>query len=183
MNAEYEKLVGQKIRELRLARAENCGPINDNPVNLAERYAKELCGDFGNGTGGFCDWNLLLSEQGGPFHNRSAKSVAVAGVVFEDKSRGCHAPILYDNETKQLVYTPIYYYIGHFSKYIERGAVRIATTKYNENIHTCAFKNPDGKIVLVMFNVTGDEMQAVVRHNDVCTTVNLEAHSAATIMM
>ena len=162
---------------------ENCGPINDNPISLAERYAKELCGDFGNGTGGFCDWNLLLSELGGPFHNRSAKSVAVAGVVFEDKSRGCHAPILYDNETKQLVYTPIYYYIGHFSKYVERGAVRIATTKYNENIHTCAFKNPDGKIVLVMYNVSDNEMQAVVRHNDVCTTVNLEAHSAATIIM
>ena len=162
---------------------ENCGSISESHLSLAERYGKELCGNFGNGAGAYCDWNLLLSEQGGPFHNRSEKTVASAGMIFEDKSKGCHAPILYDNETKQLVYTPIYYYIGHFSKYVERGAKRIATTKYCEQIHTCAFKNPDGKIVLVMMNVSNNDMPAVVRYNDVCTTVNLEPHSIATVIM
>ena len=81
-----------------------------------------------------------LIGKGGPFHNRSEKSTACAGVVLEDKSAGCHAPVLYDTENKSVIYTPIYYYIGHFSKYICRGAKRVATTKYTKNIQAIAFK-------------------------------------------
>lgn len=165
-----------------LLSTEICGSINEDPLSLAERYGKELCGDFNNFTAGFCDWNLLLSDQGGPFHNRSEKSVACAGIVLEDKSCGCHAPVLYDTKSKELVFTPIYYYIGHFSKYIERGAKRIATTKYCEQIYTVAFKNPDGKRILILMNTADTELPAVVRHEGVCTNLTLEAHSIATVI-
>lgn len=173
------RLVRERFGKV-IVSTENCGLISEKPLSLAERYAKELCGDFGNGTGAYCDWNLLLSDQGGPFHNRNDKTTASAGIIFEDKSKGCHAPVLFDTDKKELVYTPIYYYIGHFSKYVERGAVRIATTKYTDNLQVCAFKNPDGKIVLVMYNVTDQELPAVIRHNDVCTQLDIEPHSAIT---
>ena len=122
----------------------------------------------------------MLSEKGGPFHNRSSSTTSVAGIIFEDKSRGCHAPIIYNTESKELIYTPIYYYIGHFSKFVERGAKRIATTKYNKNIKTIAFKNPDGKLVVIAMNPTEREMPAVIRHNDVCTKTIMEPHSIMT---
>ncbi len=179
---EGMRLVHERFGKALLS-TENCGKIDENPISLAERYGKELCGDFGNYTAAFCDWNLLLSEKGGPFHNRTEKSTACAGIVFEDKSNGCCAPILFDTERKELVFTPIYYYVGHFSKYVSRGAKRIATTKYNEAIHTVAFKNPDGSIVLVMMNTADKAMPAVVRHNDVCTKVSLEAHSIMTVII
>lgn len=163
-----------------LVSSEICGSINDDVVSLAERYGKELCGDFSNFTSAFCDWNLMLSDKGGPFHNRSEKSTACAGIVFEDKSSGCYAPVIYDTESKKLIYTPIYYYIGHFSKYVKRGAKRIATTKYDEKIHTVGFKNPDGSLALVMMNTADRPMPAVIRHNDVCTKITLEPHSIAT---
>ena len=136
--------------------------------------------DYGNGTGAYCDWNLLLSDQGGPFHNRNDKTTASAGIIFEDKSKGCHAPVLFDADKKELVYTPIYYYIGHFSKYVERGAVRIATTKYTDNLQVCAFKNPDSKIVLVVYNTCDNLLPLIIRHNDVCTQLDIEPHSAIT---
>lgn len=166
-----------------LISTENCGSIHDDVNYLAERYGLEIAGDFENFTNGFCDWNLMLSDKGGPFHNRSAASVAVAGIVMEDKSCGCYAPIIYDTEKKELVYTPIYYYIGHFSKYVQRGAVRVATTRYHRNIVTTAFKNPDGSIVLVMMNITERALPAVVRHNNVCTSVPLDPHSIVTVLL
>ena len=166
-----------------LISTENCGVIGDNVYRLAERYGKEIIGDFSNFTSALCDWNLLLSEKGGPFHNRSAETTAVAGVVFEDKSSGCYAPILFDTESKELVFTPIYYYIGHFSKYVHPGAKRIATTKYSEHIHVIAFKNPDNGLVLIMMNTADGALPAVVRHHDVCTSMELEPHSITTVRL
>ena len=166
-----------------LISSEICGGIYDDVNMLAERYGKELFGDFSNFTSAFCDWNLMLSDKGGPFHNRSEKSTACAGIVFEDKSSGCYAPVIYDTESKELVYTPIYYYIGHFSKYVLRGAKRVATTKYNENIHSIAFKNPDGKLVVIVMNTADKALPAVVRHNEVCTKIMMEAHSIVTVLI
>ncbi len=176
------RLVHERFQKV-LISSENCGTINVEAHELAESYGKELCGNFNNFTAAYCDWNLLLSEQGGPFHNRSEKSVAEAGLVREDKSCGCHAPVLYDTVKKQLIYTPIYYYIGHFSKYVRKGAVRVATTKYSEHVHVCAFKNPDGSLVAVIMNASGEDMPAVVRHNDVCTQIELAPHSIATVIL
>ena len=104
-------------------------------------------------------------------------------MVFEDKSSGCYAPILFDTDKKELVFTPIYYYIGHFSKYIHVGAKRIATTKYSEQIQVIAFKNPDQSIVLVMMNTDHQALPVVVRHQDVCTTITLQPQSIVTVMM
>ena len=166
-----------------LISTENCGNITADLMTLTERYAREICEDFNNYTAGFCDWNLLLSDKGGPFHNRSEKTVSCAGVVFEDKSAGCYAPVLYDTEKKELIYTPIYYYIGHFSKFVQRGAVRTATTKYDEKLFTIAFKNPDGSLVLVVLNTADRAMPVIVRHEDVCTELELEPHAIMTAIL
>lgn len=166
-----------------LISSEICGSIHEDPIYLAERYAEELFGDFANFTSAFCDWNLMLSDKGGPFHNRSEKSTACAGVVLEDKSAGCHAPVLYDTENKSVIYTPIYYYIGHFSKYICRGAKRVATTKYTKNIQAIAFKNPDGKLVVIVMNLADRQLPATIRHNDVNTRIMMEPHSIMTVLL
>ena len=72
---------------------------------------------------------------------------------------------------------PIYYYIGHFSKYIQKGAVRVASTKHEHRIHTVAFRNPDGTIVLVVMNPTDEEQPAIIRHNNTCTQAGLKPYS------
>ena len=166
-----------------LISSEICGSIHEDPIALAERYGKELVGDFSNFTTAFCDWNIMLSDKGGPYHNRNDKTVATAGVVYEDKSSGCHAPVLFDTESKSLIYTPIYYYIGHFSKYVYRGAKRVATTKYSDNLRAVAFKNPNGQIALIVMNVSQREMPVTVRHNDVCTRITIEPHSIVTVLI
>ncbi len=175
------RLVHEQFNKV-LISSEICGMIHEDPIGLAEKYAKEMCEDFNHFTSYFCDWNLLLDEQGGPFHNRNRKPQP-GQKIFEDKSRGCHAPILYNTQTKELQYTPIYYYIGHFSKFIQKGAVRVATTKHDLRLHTSAFRNPDGSLVLVVINPTNEQLPAIVRHNEVCTNAEMEPHSIMTVIL
>lgn len=179
---EAPRLVHERFGKV-LISSEICCPITTDDVDVAERYAMEIGEDFNNFTGAFCDWNLLLSHQGGPFHNRTEKTESVAGKVFEDKAHGCYAPVLYDTEKKQVAYTPAYYYIGHFSRFVKPGARRVATTKYSRDLMTCGFVNPDGEPVLVIMNPTPRQMPVTIRHNDICTCLEMEPHSILTALL
>jgi glucosylceramidase len=101
-----------------------------------ERYGRNIIGDFNNYSEGWIDWNLLLNEQGGPNHVENY----------------CEAPIMYNRQTKCLIYNNSYYYIGHFSRYIDIGAKRIKTQVSGENLHAVSFINNDGKRVVVVQN-------------------------------
>src|SRR6187431_2969202 len=76
---------------------------------LGERYGRSMINDFNNGMVGFTDWNILLDETGGPNH----------------VGNFCFSPVHGDTRSGKLIYTNAYYYIGHFSKYIQPGAKRI----------------------------------------------------------
>lgn len=101
-----------------------------------ERYGRNIIGDFNNWSRGWIDWNLVLNEIGGPNH------------VYNY----CEAPIMYDRNTEMLIYNNSYYYIGHFSKYIAVGARRLEISVTKEDVHAVAFRNPDGRIVVVAQN-------------------------------
>lgn len=158
---------------------EFCGPITEDVNELAEKYSVEICENFNNYEIASCDWNLLLDQNGGPYHNRTAKTNEA---LFENKNDGCYAPVLYDTEQKKLIVTPIYYYIGHFSKYIKRGAKRIATTKHHKDLYTCAFVNPDGDKVCVIINTSDKEQYATLRYNGGCTKNIMKPHSIITLL-
>lgn len=104
----------------------------------AERYGNSMINDFNSGTVGWTDWNILLNEFGGPNHVQNF----------------CFAPIHANIKTNELIYTPTYYYIGHFSKFIESKAKRISTTTSRSIIESTSFQNPNGDIVTVVMNKT-----------------------------
>lgn len=105
---------------------------------LGERYGTSMINDFNNGMTGFTDWNILLDETGGPNHVKNF----------------CFAPVHADTKTGQLIYTNAYYYIGHFSKFIEPGARRIASASSRSQLLTTAFLNPNGQRVVVVMNTS-----------------------------
>ena len=102
----------------------------------AERYGNSMINDFNSGTVGWTDWNILLDERGGPNH--------VANF--------CFAPVHADTKSNELIFTPTYYYIGHFSKFIHPGALRVSTTTSRTTIESTSFQNQDGNIVTVVMN-------------------------------
>jgi glucosylceramidase len=101
------------------------------------------------------NWNVALEPDGGPQSVECGKVVAgtcvsaptgsimSAPVVISDTAGGTHVS-----------YTREYYEMGHFSKFVQPGAVRIASTEL-DGIRNVAFENVDGTRVLVVHN-TGD---------------------------
>lgn len=57
-------------------------------------------------------------------------------------------------------------YFEHFSHYIQPGAVRIASTKFSEQVDAVAWKGPDETIVLIILNKSGENQPVVVRMDD-----------------
>ena len=104
----------------------------------AERYGNSMINDFNSGVVGWTDWNILLDERGGPNHVQNF----------------CFATIHDNTKTGELIYTPTYYYIGHFSKFIKPGALRVSTTTSRTTIESTSFQNENGSIVTVVMNKT-----------------------------
>ncbi len=131
-----------------------------------ERYGRNIIGDFNNWSRGWLDWNLVLNELGGPNH------------VYNY----CEAPIMYDRQKEALIYNNSYYYIGHFSKYIEVGAKRLETQVTKEDVYAVSFKNPNGDIVVVAQNEGWiAELALVVDGQGI--NINLPDHSITTFIL
>ena len=135
-------------------------------VKIGERYAHDMIGNFNNYMNSFLDWNLLLNEKGGPNH----------------VGNFCDSPIMLDTEKDEIQIHTSYYYIGHFSKYVKCGAVRIGSSKFGEEIETVSFKNPDGTIVTVVLNRTDSDVEFRFRLHGKVVLATAEAHSIATYL-
>ncbi|MEY2917876.1 MAG: hypothetical protein RIS73_1590 [Bacteroidota bacterium] len=134
------KLVNDAFPGKNLLFTEGCKELFDllkiYDWNLGEKYGANMIHDFNNGSVGFTDWNILLDETGGPNH----------------VGNFCFAPIHGNTKTGELIYTNEYYYIGHFSKFIQPGAKRIVSSASRSQLITTAFKNPDGTIAVIVMN-------------------------------
>ena len=146
--------------------AESFNASRYNAWSLGEEYGRSLINDYNNGMVGFTDWNILLDEKGGPNHVQNF----------------CFAPVHGDTKTGQLIYTNAYYYIGHFSKFIQPGAKRIAATASRSQLLTTAFRNEDGKTVVVVMNQGNAATTYYLWINGKAAEINAMPHSIATLI-
>jgi len=132
----------------------------------AERYGNSMINDFNSGVVGWTDWNILLDERGGPNHVQNF----------------CFAPIHADTKTGELTFTPTYYYIGHFSKFIKPGAFRVSTTSSRSSLESTSFKNKDGKIITVVMNKTDNTIGYKLIVGSSETFLTIRPHAMQTII-
>jgi len=125
-----------------------------------------MINDFNSGTVAWTDWNILLDEQGGPNH--------VANF--------CFAPVHANTKTGELTYLSSYYYIGHFSKFIQPGAKRIASSPSRSQLLSTAFLNPDGKVTTVVMNPTDKEASYWLWISNNAAEVKSLPHSIQTLV-
>jgi len=118
-------------------------------LHNAQMYAHDIIGNLNAGMTGFIDWNIMLDEKGGPNHVNNY----------------CDAPIMCDTRNDTFEEKLSFHYIGHFSKYIMKGAKCIAFTKYTDKLEITAFKNPDDSIVVVMLNRNDVDLPVALRVN------------------
>lgn len=131
-----------------------------------KKYGESMIRDFNNGTVGWTDWNILLDENGGPNH---------AGNF-------CFAPIHADTRTGKLIYTNEFYYIGHFSKFIQPGAKRIISSPSRSDLLTTSFLNPNGKIATVVMNTSNKRFNYFLWLNGKAAEIEILPHSIQTLV-
>jgi glucosylceramidase len=134
------------------------------PVN---RYATDIIGCLNNFVDGWIDWNMVLDKQGGPnwFKN------------------WCIAPVIVDLENDEVYFTPLYYTMAHFSRFMRPNAVKIGCQINSKEIMATAVKNPDGSIALVVFNPIDDETTIEINLNTIKIIVSIDAKALQTIVL
>ncbi len=113
-------------------------------------------------------WNLALDTHGGP----------VNGGCGNNPQGMCTGVIAIDGTT--ITRNAEYYTLGHISRFVHPGAVRVASTNAGD-IHDVAFRNPDGTIALVLTNIGGGAQTFGVAHNGQFITYTLPAGALATL--
>lgn len=131
-----------------------------------ERFGYSMIQDLNHGACLWTNWNILLDEEGGPTH----------------VGNFCFAPIHGNTVTGELTYTNSYYYIGHFSKFIRPGARRVACASSREDLLATAAINKDGKLVVVAMNRNDFPLVFLLQIGQHQYSVNLPAHSIATVL-
>ncbi|MEP2023865.1 MAG: glycoside hydrolase family 30 protein [Reichenbachiella sp.] len=145
---------------------ENFDPAKYQYWPNAERYGKSMINDFNNGTAGWTDWNILLDQTGGPNHVENF----------------CFAPIHGDTLTGELIYTPSYYYIGHFSKFIRPGARRISTVASRSALMATTWCNVDQSMATIVMNESDEEITYKLYVGDQVTNLKIPARAIQTVL-
>jgi glucosylceramidase len=95
----------------------------------------------------------------------------------------CFAPVHADSRTGEMTFTNSYYYIGHFSKFIRPGAKRIGCASSRSQLLSTAFKNKDGKIVVVVMNQSDKGTDYNLCIGGTAAVVKIQAHAIQTLIL
>lgn len=131
------------------------------------RYARDIIGCLNNWVDGWVDWNMVLDRQGGP---NWAKN-------------WCIAPIIVDPGRDEVYFTPLYYTLAHFSKFIRPGAQRIGFERSDESLMVTAAKNPDGSIAVVLLNQETTPKSFLLQLDEQQTAVSIAGQAIQTIVI
>ncbi|XP_062521311.1 putative glucosylceramidase 3 isoform X2 [Corticium candelabrum] len=142
-----------------------------------EHYAHDMIGDFNNWVVGFIDWNLLLDMYGGPDH---AGPHECEGLI----KCGSDAMILADNTTGKIYLQTFYYYMGHFSKFVPPGSIRIGVVSSNEDLEATGFVTPDNTTAVVVMNSHDDPItyKLLDEISTLAVNVTIPAHAIQTVL-
>ncbi len=131
------------------------------------RYARDIIGCLNHNVNGWVDWNMILNRSGGP---NWAKN-------------WCIAPVIVDEEKDEVYFTPLFYVMKHFSRFIRPGAVRIGFQHQDENVMCTSVQNPDGSVVVMLFNPTSSPEHFNLKCQGLSTSVSIAPRALQTIIL
>lgn len=119
-----------------------------------------------NGSQSVVWWNIALDENNGPTVLRKST---------------CRGLLKISQATGEVQYNLDYYTMGHISKFVEPGALRIESDHYADELETAAFLNPNGSVVLILSNRTVEEKQVRAAVGTEVFSFRIPAEGAATL--
>ena len=135
------------------------GPFVPNVIlggfDRAEDYAKYIIQDLNHFVTGWTDWNLALDLKGGPNWANN----------FVD------SPIIVNKTADEFYKQPLYYAMGHFSKFINENSQRVKAHGEGEE----AFK---GKFSYVVLNDAANRRNTMVMHNQLDQSISYSIYDS-----
>ena len=111
-------------------------------------------------------WNMALDENAGPQN---------------DGCPDCRGVITVNSQSGDVTYNADYYALGHFSKFVLPGAVRIASTSASNSLNQVAFRNSDGRLAFIAHNTGSSALTVRVVTGSTAMSVSLPANAGVTI--
>jgi glucosylceramidase len=125
-----------------------------------------ILGSVTNWAGAVALWNMALDENAGP-QNKGCPS--------------CRGVVTVNSQSAAVTYNADYYALGHFSKFVRPGAVRVSSTASMGSLSQVAFQNGDGRIALVAHNTGGSTVAMKVGSGATAMTVSVPANAGVTL--
>ncbi|CAG9533307.1 unnamed protein product [Cercopithifilaria johnstoni] len=150
-------------------------PFEHSPLlgdwSRGDMYAHDIIQDLSHWVSGWTDWNLCLDLKGGPNFVKN----------YVD------APIIVNATADEFYKQPMFYILGHFSKFVPPGSVRIELHFYVKPIsyEGVAFVTPIHQRVLILLNRNNKPVIFSVEDKNkdgLALRVQLEPKSIATII-
>lgn len=131
------------------------------------RYARDIIGCLNSWVDGWIDWNLVLDRAGGP----------------NWANNWCLAPVIVDPDADEVYYTPIYYAMVHFSRFLRPGAKVLATASSEAELMATAVRNPDGSLTVVLLNQLQRPVGVVLNIDGTQYNISIAAEAIQTIVL
>lgn len=142
------------------------GWATNHAANFVWELKNNLIGPVRNWARASTYFSLALDPSGGP---------TVGGCD------NCRGMLTVNNSNGTYTKNEDYYAWAHFSKFVDAGAVRVASTDLaSSGLSNVAFRNPDGSIVLVALNSNGSSKTFQVKWDGKAFEYTLPANSVAT---
>lgn len=131
------------------------------------RYAWTLMKHYlTNGATAYMYWNMALKQGGVSRWGWAQNSLVTV-----------------DTQTGTYTYNPEYYLLKHVSHFVQPGAVRLETASWSGYENLLAFRNPDGRIAVVLQNDLCEPMPIRVRVGEQVFAPELPPDSFSTIVV
>ncbi|XP_075983909.1 lysosomal acid glucosylceramidase-like [Anticarsia gemmatalis] len=133
----------------------------------AKGYIMDIITDINHGVVGWIDWNMCLNFEGGPTWAKNYVDSPI--IVYPNKG--------------VFIKQPMFYAMGHFSKFVPRGSRRIKVAgacSWGNSISRVAFTTPRNTVVVVLYN-DGGTRKVNIKLGDKQAEVEMEPQSVTTI--
>lgn len=131
---------------------------------LKNNTGKLIIGATRNWSRNVLQWNLAADAQWNPHTDKGGCSQCLGGITIDGNAVSRNSS---------------YYVIGHASKFVPAGAVRIASN-IPGRLENVAFKTPAGKKVLIVVNNESTPQTFQIKANNKLATVSLNSGEVAT---
>lgn len=143
-------------------------PDHDDPDYLKcwVLWAQKFSQILRNGCTSITGWCFVTDERGGP----NIGPYPLGGLLT------------LDSRSKEVYHSGQFWALEHYSRFIQRGAVRIESQSAARALSNCAFANPDGSLAIIITNA-GDAQICDLLLRETSIRLSLSGNSITTIVV